>query len=133
MKTYILTFTLGVISFGFLRAQTNIHFTNPVIYQVLKGNYNPQDYLPAFPVEDPYFITSQLAYDVNPDSLKATLLALEKFQNRNTASDTLSINTGIGAARKWVLEKFERLSYLTNERLVTGYLQFDQDVCDMMR
>ncbi|MEO6131440.1 MAG: M28 family peptidase, partial [Saprospiraceae bacterium] len=46
---------------------------------------------------------------------------------------TLSDITGIGAARKWVLGKFERLSYLTNGRLVTGYLQFDQDVCDMMR
>lgn len=131
MKILFLSFM--VILIADLSAQTNIHFTNPVIYNILKGNYNPQDYMPAFPVDDPYFITSQLAHDVNPDSLKATLLALEKFQNRNTASDTLSEVTGIGAARKWVLGKFERLSFLTNGRLVTGYLQFDQDVCDMMR
>ncbi|MEP6793659.1 MAG: M28 family peptidase [Saprospiraceae bacterium] len=131
MKKHIFSIIV-IFSSGILAsAQTNIHFTNPVIYNVLKGNYNPNDYLPPFPVDDPYVITSQLNNVINPDSLKATLFALEAFHNRNTASDTISETTGIGAARKWVLTQFERLSTQQGGRLVTGYLQFDQDVCGM--
>ena len=113
--------------------QTNIHFTNPDIYNVLKGNYDPEDYLPPFPVDDPFYISQSLATQINPDSLKATLIELRKFENRNTGSDTLSATRGIGAARTWVLEKFNQYSAESNGRLETGYLQFDQNVCDMAR
>ncbi len=113
--------------------QTNIHFTNPAIYNILKGNYNPQDYMAAYPVDDPYFIASQLNSEINPDSLKATLLALQAFHNRNTASDTVSETNGIGAARKWVLSQFDRYSNQQGARLVTGYLQFDTVICTMTR
>lgn len=114
-------------------SQSNIHFTNPVIYNVLKGNYDPQLYAPAFPVDDPYFISEQLNHQVSPDSLKAILIALQAFQNRNTGSDTLSDSVGIGAARKWVLAQFDRISESQSFRLETGYLEFDQDVCGMTR
>ena len=116
-----------------ISAQTNIHFTNPKIYDILKGNYDPQDYMPAFVVDDPYTISEGIATQVRPDSLKATLLSLQPFHNRNTASDTVSTTTGIGAARKWVLSQFDRYSTSQENRLVTGFLEFDQDVCGMMR
>ncbi len=127
---YLLFFGLSSLSvFG----QTNIHFTNPLIRDILKGNYDPADYMPAFPVDDPYAIGEDLAKTLDPDSLKATLLALQKFHNRNTGSDTLSPDTGIGAARKWILDKLNQYSVDNGGRLVTGYLQFDQDVCSMGR
>ncbi|HZV67918.1 MAG TPA: M28 family peptidase [Saprospiraceae bacterium] len=129
----MLTLILGVLSIDFLYSQTNIHFTNPKIYEILKGNYDPAVYLPPFPVDDPLIITHNLIERVKPDSLKATLLALQQFHNRNTASDTISDFTGIGAARKWVLSEFERHSKKHFNRLVTGYLEFDQDVCGMKR
>src|SRR5688572_3146327 len=113
--------------------QTNIYFTNSDIYNVLKGNYDPGDYMPAFPVDDPFSISQALATQINPDSMKATLIELRKFENRNTGSDTLSTTRGIGAARTWVLNKFNQYSSENFERLETGYLQFDQDVCDMTR
>ena len=113
--------------------QTNIHFTNPDIYNILKGNYDPGDYLPPFPVDDPFSISQALASQINPDLLKATLIELRKFENRNTGSDTLSTTRGIGAARTWVLNKFNQYSNENFERLETGYLQFDQNVCDMAR
>nr|MDQ3015239.1 M28 family peptidase [Bacteroidota bacterium] len=47
--------------------------------------------------------------------------------------DTISADTGIGAARTWVLKKFNEYAAVRENRLVTGYLQFDQDVCGMMR
>ncbi len=114
-------------------AQENTHFTNPLIFDILKGNYDPADYLPAFPVDDPYAISEDLINRISPDSMKATLLALRTFHNRNTASDTVAADQGIGAARKWVLSQFDRYSINQSERLVTGYLQFDQDVCGMER
>ncbi len=114
-------------------AQTNIHFTNPEILSILKGNYDPQQYLPPFPVSDPYAVSESLVGLVTPDSLKETLIRLQRFHNRNTASDTVSPDTGIGAARSWVLQQFNRYSEYQFGRMVTGYLEFDQDVCGMQR
>ena len=130
-RTFLILITCW-ISFQAL-GQSNIHFTNPDIYSVLKGNYDPHLYDPPFPVDDPYFIAQQLAQNVNPDSLKATLIALQAFHNRNTGSDTLSDSIGIGAARKWVLKQFDRISESQSFRLETGYLEFDQPVCGVGR
>jgi hypothetical protein len=127
-----LVFLCVLITQG-ISAQQNTHFTNPLILDILKGNYDPADYLPAFPVDDPYAISEDLVNRISPDSMKGTLLALRTFQNRNTGSDTVAVDRGIGAARKWVLSQFERYSINQSERLVTGYLQFDQDVCGMER
>lgn len=113
--------------------QTNIHFTNPEILTILKGDYDPQQYMPPFPVSDPYAISESIEGLVDPDSMKATLLYLQRFHNRNTASDTISPDTGIGAARTWVLSQFDRYSENQFGRMVTGYLEFDQDVCGMQR
>ena len=117
----------------FVVGQTNTHFTNPVILDILKGNYDPGDYLPPFPISDPGTISEGIVTLIEPDSMKATLIELRKFHNRNTGSDTLSNDHGIGAARKWVLKKFDEFSAINNGRLVTGYLQFDQNVCNMGR
>src|SRR4030095_11737944 len=105
MKSFLLSTTIIILSGTFLSGQTNIHFTDPLIYDILKGNYDPQLYLPPFPVDDPYVISEALATQISPDSLKATLIELQAFHNRNTGSDTLSETTGIGAARKWVLNR----------------------------
>ena len=124
-----ISFTVCYSGFG----QPNYHFTNPLIYDVLKGDYDPQAYLASEVIDDPNQISSELLELINPDSLKATLLALQKFENRNTGSDTLSATRGIGAARTWVLNKFNEFSAGSEDRLLTGYLQFNQDICDMMR
>lgn len=128
---FLLSISFSVYYSGL--CQPNYHFTNPLIYDVLKGDYDPQTYLASEVIDDPNQISSELLDLINPDSLKATLLALQKFENRNTGSDTLSPTRGIGAARKWVLNKFNEFSAASEDRLLTGYFQFNQDVCDMMR
>ena len=124
MKSLLLS--IVCLSGTFLSAQTNIHFTNPEIYNILKGNYDPSIFLPAFPIDDPYTISEDMLHQINPDSMKETLLALRTFHNRNTGSDTISETTGIGAARKWILKHFEKNSISQGGRLVTGYLTFEQ-------
>ena len=39
----------------------------------------------------------------------------------------------MGAARRWAFAKFEAFSAQNENRLITSYFQFDQDVCDMSR
>ncbi len=57
------------------------------------------------------------------------LLFLDSFYNRNTGSDTLSLHTGIGACRSWIKSYFDLISRENENRLVTGYLEFDANVC----
>ncbi len=133
MKRFTFTLISFVIFTVHLTAQTNTYFTNPIIYNVLKGDYNPAAYAATIVINDPFVISQGLIDQLSTDSMKSTLLELRKFHNRNTASDTLAADRGMGAARTWVLNKFNQYDTQYEDRLVTGYLQFDQDVCGMMR
>ncbi|MCB9283520.1 MAG: M28 family peptidase [Lewinellaceae bacterium] len=114
-----------------LFAQSNILITNPEAKQVLLGDFDTEDYAPAFPVGDPAWIAEMIATQVSPDSVKAYLETLASFENRNTGADTMSTTTGIGAARRWVYEKFKDYSDFASDRLLVSYLQFDQSICGM--
>jgi hypothetical protein len=112
-------------------AQTNIQTTNPLAGQILLGNYDPDDYAASSPVTDPAVIAAGIDAGVSPDSLKSYITHLSQFGTRNTGSDTVSQTAGIGAARRWVHQKFEDFSAQNEGRLIVSYLQFDQDVCGM--
>ena len=99
-----LLFLFGLYQAG---AQTNILVTNPEAEQILLGDFNPEDYEPAFPVNDPETIANAIANGVSSDSLKSYLEKMAAFGNRNTGSDTTSSTFGIGAARRWAYEKFK--------------------------
>lgn len=55
---------------------------------------------------------------VNADSLKNYIYELVKFETRNTLSNQTHKAKGIGAARKWVLQKFNQFAKESNGRLV---------------
>ena len=122
---------LSVLS-GFalsLAAQTNIQLTNPTARAVLLGNYDPADYAPDVVDIDPAYLVAQLDGGLSADSLKALLLEMTTFQTRNTASDTVSTQTGIGAARRWAHARFAQYAAAAGGRMEVGYLQFEQDIC----
>ena len=48
--------------------------------------------------------------EVSPDSLKSYITTLVKFGTRNTLSTQRSATRGIGAARTWVLSKFNQFA-----------------------
>ena len=126
------TLLTGIILLPFLAvAQTNIQTTNPLAGQILLGNYDPDDYAASTPVTDPAVITAGIDAGISPDSLKSYITRLSQFGTRNTGSDTVSQTAGIGAARRWVHQKFEDFSAQNEDRLIVSYLQFDQDVCGM--
>ncbi len=112
-------------------AQTNIASSNPLTEQILLGKYNPSTYLPSTTVTDHKQIVSGINADVLPSSLYSYMLQLQTFKNRNTAADTVSTTTGIGAARRWVYSQFEAISAQNENRLIPAYLQFNHtDICN---
>lgn len=114
-------------------AQTNMQFTHQDMLSVLKGDYDPQAFAAAVVIDDPGLLSAALLGEISPDSLRTYLFELNRFENRNTASDTVSLSRGIGAAQRWARDRFSTISMQHENRLLTGYFQFDQDVCGMLR
>ena len=52
----------------------------------------------------------KLAADVSADQIEAYIEKLVSFGTRHTLSETESDTRGIGAARRWIAEEFERIS-----------------------
>jgi len=124
-----LLFLSLLVPFCLAGQQTNILSTNALAEQILLGNYDPADYVPATSNPAPAALAAELHAQISPDSLRTSILRLSTFGNRNSGSDTLSATTGIGAARRWVYQKFAEFSTASDGRLVPSYLQFDQDIC----
>jgi Zn-dependent M28 family amino/carboxypeptidase len=66
----------------------------------------------------------QCLADVDADSLFAYIQALQGFTTRHSASDTTSTTSGIGAARRWVHDKFLEFQG-QGGNLVVGYDDFE--------
>lgn len=127
MKLVLPLFFL-LYSLGFTYGQTNMLITNSTANNYLHGNYNPEE-ITAGTAVLPNEFASLINQQVNPDSLKANIIQLATFKNRNTGSDTISNSTGIGAARRWVHSKFEQYASI-NPRLAPAYFQFEQEICE---
>jgi len=128
-------FRLIILFFCFLsfcsKAQTNIISTDSVAEQIMLGNYNPATYAASTVLNQPDTISRGINTRVSPDSLHAYLEKLRTFHNRNTGSDTVASNNGIGAARRWVFSKFQQFSAQNQNRLIPSYLQFDYNICSI--
>lgn len=116
---------------GLSTAQTNILSTNSDALEVLKGNYDPAAYAATTVINDHDAIIQGINAEVNPDSLLTYLRVLVSFGTRHTASDTVSSTRGYGAARRWAMQKLDQYSAASGGRLLTSYLQFNQQVCSM--
>ncbi|MCC6725832.1 MAG: M28 family peptidase [Saprospiraceae bacterium] len=112
-------------------AQTNILSTNPIAEQIMLGNYDPAAYQPTVAISHPDDIVPAVIAGISTDSLKSYLLKLSTFENRNTGADTVSNTTGMGAARRWVYQRFQQIGAANEGRLLPSYLQFDMDICGM--
>jgi len=106
-------------------AQTNESVSSAEVNKILLGTYTPVTYQASAIITDPGIISAELVSRISADSLKADLIAFANFQNRNTFSDTISNTRGIGAARRWVYNKFLQYSAANDNRLRPAYLWFD--------
>ena len=64
---------------------------------------------------------AEMVEEVNSDSLKSYITTLVDFGTRSTVSDTKSKKKGIGAARNWMVYKFNQFAKHSDGRL-TAYL-----------
>ncbi len=112
-------------------AQTGITCTDTVAAMIMKGSYNPALYTATTVIAHPDLVSAGVRNNVSPDSLRSYLNTLRSFKTRNTGSDTSSLTTGIGAARRWIFSKFQEFSAANESRLIPSYLQFDQLICGM--
>lgn len=112
-------------------SQTNILSTKQLAEDIMLGNYDPADYTPGTVINHPGDIVPAIMDGILPDSLKSYLLRLSAFETRNTGSDTLSSSRGIGAARRWVFQRFEQIGAENGGRLIPSYLQFDRSICSV--
>lgn len=125
MTKHLLAFILATLSGLAAFNQTSILITSTEVDNIMKGTYTPSTYQASTVINNPNTISSELLSRISPDSMKAYLFALKSFQNRNSASDTVSTTRGIGAARRWAYNKFLQYSAANENRLRPAYLQFD--------
>lgn len=123
--------SLLTICFSSIYGQTSIICTNPIAENVMVGDYDPADYAATDIIDDHDEIIQGIQERINPDSLKSYLMQLSAFGNRNTGSDTVSDVFGMGATRRWAHAFFETVSAENDNRLIPGYLQFNQTICGM--
>lgn len=128
MKKFVTFLTVLSLAFA-MEAQTNIHFTNGEVTDILSGNYAPSNYEPSVVFDDPHAIAAELTDRIDPDSLHSYLRRMSAFETRNTGSDTVSNTRGIGAARRWAHHMFEKFSTQNENRLQVSFLQFDLNIC----
>lgn len=69
---------------------------------------------------------SLMVNEVSSTNLSTLITKLVSFQTRHTLSDTLSKTTGIGAARTWIKNEFERYGASSGGRLQVSYDTFLQ-------
>ncbi len=124
------TLLLAVI-FASANAQQpfNILITDAEADAIIKGNYNPALYTTADASVDE--IICAINAEVSPDTMKLYLEILSSYHNRNTYSDTISNNIGIGAARRWVFQKFSEYSSAANDRLIPAYVQYEMSAAEI--
>ena len=129
MKNLLSLLCLSIFALSSYHAQTNVTFSNPVIADILAGDYNPEDYNPSPVITQPDVVTEALFQGTQSPNLHGYLLEMSAFNTRNTGSDPLITGNGIGAAREWALNRFESFNDPVTGRLVVSFLNFDGDIC----
>lgn len=69
---------------------------------------------------------SEMQAEISQDSIKGYVYKLASFHTRHTTSDTASDSTGIGAARRWIHQKFEQYRRRSEGRLKVKYDRYTE-------
>ncbi len=112
-------------------AQTNMYFSNEDLTDLFAGNYSPADFPMNPDYGTPQDLVAEIHASISKDSLKSYLVSMQQFETRNSGSDTLSSTRGIGAARNWLRDQFQQFSTANGNRLLTGFFEFDFDICEV--
>ena len=128
MKKLFVIMLLTVI-YGYAAAQINVTVSNSLVLPVLKGNYDPGLYSPPVIINNPDSILHGIISRCSQDTMIKYLGKIETYHNRNSGSDTVSSNHGIGAVRRWIYSKFMEYRVASNNRLLVSWMDWDGNVC----
>ncbi|MEE9166727.1 MAG: M28 family peptidase [Candidatus Neomarinimicrobiota bacterium] len=92
----------------------------------LKNAYTFQSQLPLNP------LIEEMVNMVSEDELLNNLESLVGFHTRHTSSDTSSTDTGIGAARNFILSSFEEYRQAGGGSLEASFFVFPATVCEVV-
>jgi hypothetical protein len=131
MKSLFLfaTFLIALLPQQVFPQASNLSCSNPLAESIMMGNYAPGTFFNQTEVSSTANIASAMLQQIQTDSLKAWMIELARFRNRNSGSDTNSSVTGIGAARRWVHHKFSQWSQQEGRVLIPSYFNFTQSIC----
>lgn len=77
-------------------------------------------------------IIEAMLNSVSTDSILLDLLTLVSFHTRHTNSDTTSANFGIGAARNFILNRFQQFSSQSSGAIQPSFFVFPATVCGVI-
>jgi len=79
-------------------------------------------------------IIKEMIDSISAERIMYNIEKLTAFYARHTNSDTLSSETGIGAARRWIYDQFQEYSEdSTASEFRTNYFSFNAEICDIPR
>jgi len=133
---FSLSLLLGFVTLSL--SQTNISVSSQEMENVLKGNYDPKDYKIPFAENSKANIIQGIEARISADTIKKFIEELNQFRTRHSASDTLSTESGIGAARRWAYSRLMEISTRrgggwTQRKSLVAYLDFDVDICGVTK
>jgi len=120
---------LFLISLPAFPQASNISCSSPLAERVMLGTYSPTEFSAPLISLRTDSLPARLMNQISPDSIKAYTIRLARYHNRNSGSDTLSALKGIGAARRWIYQRFAGWSVASGNRLIPAYLNFNQAIC----
>ena len=128
MKKFFLPVIFAIIT-GTAIAQSNMTVSNPLVLPVLLGKYNPAAYVPPVILNYPDSVLHGIVNRCSEDTLIKYLVRIDTYHNRNSGSDTVSDNHGIGAVRRWLYGKFLDYRAACNNRFLVSWMDFDCPIC----
>jgi hypothetical protein len=103
------------IRYGVLKKFSKMKKSVFILFLLLSVGVNAQTVIQRDP------IIESIVRDVSSDSLKSYVTKLVSFGTRNTLSSVTDKKRGIGAAREWVVQRFNEFGKASNGRL-TAYV-----------
>ncbi|MEP7196584.1 MAG: M28 family peptidase [Saprospiraceae bacterium] len=130
-KLSTLIFLLGTMSIA--KTQTNFSFSNPEFEQILKGNFDPNNFEKRL-VKADADLAKAIQQEIHPDSLSKYLHKIVSFQNRNTVNDTATEpDKGIRGARNYVRSLLDYWNAQKDRVIISTDFEFDFVMCNRIR
>lgn len=108
----------------------NAHSTGDETAQTISNDFLEQTFWPFESRLTVNPIVKEMVDSISAERMMYNLENLASFYTRHTNSDTLSSETGIGAARRWIYDQFQEYSEDSSaSEFRSSYFTYNADIC----